>query len=108
MGEAHKPTCSRRGSKGLVRREGATGKRPATPAEFGGHADSAGRPRHRPGPERASDTKLASNLRGGSVQGAAAQPPAGHVADTVPAVEVADPAPRARASNVWLQEESQS
>lgn len=28
MGEAHKPTCSRRGSKGPVRREGAKGKRP--------------------------------------------------------------------------------
>lgn len=27
MGEAHKPTCSRRGSKGPVRREGAKGKR---------------------------------------------------------------------------------
>lgn len=117
MGEAHKPTCSRRGSKGPVRREGAKGKRArdaATPP-----------PRPPPRPRSSGDTQTARGAgatararnarqtRSWRQTFAAAQfreqlPDRRPVTWRTPAVEVADPAPRARATNVWLQEESQS
>lgn len=51
MGEAHKPTCSRRGSKGPVRREGAKGKRAR---------DAATPP---PRPRSSGDTQTARGAR---------------------------------------------
>lgn len=89
MGEAHKPTCSRRGSKGPVRREGAKGKRardaatpPPRPQSSGGTRRQRGAPAPPPGPgtrvRHEAGVKPSRRLSSGSSCPAAGRSRGGH------------------------------